>query len=30
MAFHVDYWDYIGWPDRFAAVDFTAVSAIMP
>ena len=19
VAFHVDYWDYIGWPDRFAA-----------
>ena len=19
MAFHVDYWDYIGWPDRFAS-----------
>ena len=18
VAFHVDYWDYIGWPDRFA------------
>ena len=18
IAFHVDYWDYIGWPDRFA------------
>ena len=21
VAFHVDYWDYIGWPDRFAARD---------
>ena len=19
VAFHVDYWDYIGWPDRFAS-----------
>lgn len=19
LAFHVDYWDYIGWPDRFAS-----------
>ena len=22
VAFHVDYWDYIGWPDRFAAADY--------
>lgn len=22
VAFHVDYWDYIGWPDRFATADF--------
>lgn len=22
MAFHVDYWDYIGWPDRFADPAF--------
>ena len=21
VAFHVDYWDYIGWPDRFATRD---------
>ena len=21
VAFHVDYWDYIGWPDRFASRD---------
>jgi hypothetical protein len=24
VAFHVDYWDYIGWPDRFASPEFTA------
>lgn len=23
IAFHVDYWDYIGWPDRFAQAKFT-------
>jgi len=23
VAFHVDYWDYIGWKDRFAQADFT-------
>lgn len=22
LAFHVDYWDYIGWPDRFAKADY--------
>ena len=22
VAFHVDYWDYIGWPDRFAEADY--------
>ena len=21
VAFHVDYWDYIGWPDRFASSE---------
>lgn len=24
LAFHVDYWDYLGWPDRFAQPAFTA------
>lgn len=24
LAFHVDYWDYIGWRDRFAAPENTA------
>jgi len=23
LAFHVDYWDYIGWKDRFAQPQFT-------
>jgi len=23
LALHVDYWDYIGWTDRFAKPDFT-------
>ncbi len=23
VAFHVDYWDYIGWPDRFASREFS-------
>jgi hypothetical protein len=23
LAFHVDYWDYLGWTDRFATSDFT-------
>ena len=23
VAFHVDYWDYIGWPDRFASPDYS-------
>ncbi len=23
LAFHVDYWDYIGWPDRFASRDYS-------
>ncbi len=23
IAFHVDYWDYIGWKDRFAKPDFS-------
>jgi hypothetical protein len=24
VAFHVDYWDYIGWRDRFASAAFSA------
>ncbi len=24
LALHVDYWDYIGWEDKFAKSDFTA------
>ena len=24
LAFHVDYWDYLGWKDRFARPEFTA------
>ncbi len=23
LAFHVDYWDYIGWTDRFAQSEFS-------
>ncbi|MGH6718642.1 MAG: DUF1223 domain-containing protein [Alphaproteobacteria bacterium] len=23
LSFHVDYWDYLGWTDRFAAPEFT-------
>ncbi|HSS63754.1 MAG TPA: DUF1223 domain-containing protein [Gammaproteobacteria bacterium] len=23
VAFHVDYWDYIGWPDRFASPRYS-------
>jgi hypothetical protein len=26
-AFHVSYWDRLGWPDRFAGADFTARQA---
>ena len=24
LAFHVDYWDRLGWPDRFASAEATA------
>jgi len=24
VAFHVDYWDRIGWPDRFASADYSS------
>jgi len=24
VAFHIDYWDGLGWPDRFARADYTA------
>ena len=24
LAFHVTYWDQLGWPDRFANADYTA------
>jgi hypothetical protein len=24
LAFHVDYWDRLGWKDRFASTDYTA------
>jgi hypothetical protein len=24
LAFHVDYWDYIGWKDKFAKPEFSA------
>ena len=24
IAFHVDYWDYIGWKDRFARAEYSA------
>lgn len=23
LALHVDYWDYLGWPDRFARADYS-------
>ncbi|MBX2848523.1 MAG: DUF1223 domain-containing protein [Acidiferrobacterales bacterium] len=23
VSFHVDYWDYIGWPDRFASKEYS-------
>lgn len=23
LSFHVDYWDYLGWQDRFASADFS-------
>ncbi len=29
LAFHVDYWDYIGWRDRFAQAKFAAQQRAM-
>lgn len=28
-AFHVSYWDRLGWPDRFASAEFTARQAAL-
>lgn len=34
IAYHVDYWDYLGWKDPFASAEFTArqrrYSSVMP
>ena len=27
MAFHVDYWDYLGWRDPFADAPYTQAPA---
>ena len=29
LAFHVDYWDYIGWKDAYARADFGARHSAM-
>ena len=28
LAFHVDYWDRLGWPDRFARAEWSARQSI--
>jgi len=29
LAFHVDYWDYLGWKDRFSSADYTKRQRIL-
>ena len=30
LAFHVDYWDNLGWRDRFALPELSPDNALMP